>query len=85
MMGQGGCMAMEDALVLAESLTSASSVETAIAVFVARRQQRVNWVQQQSRRVGDLLRMSSIDRNAALRERGKTAFYDRFRPLAGSP
>ena len=85
MMGQGGSMAVEDALVLAESLASASSVETAIAVFVARRQPRVSWVQQQSRRVGDILRMSSGDRNAALRERGKAAFYDRFQPLAGLP
>jgi 2-polyprenyl-6-methoxyphenol hydroxylase-like FAD-dependent oxidoreductase len=85
MMGQGGSMAMEDALVLAESLCSTSSVETAIATFVARRQQRIDWVQQHSRRVGDMLRLQPANRNAALRERGEAAFYERFQPLAASP
>jgi 2-polyprenyl-6-methoxyphenol hydroxylase-like FAD-dependent oxidoreductase len=84
MMGQGGSMAMEDALVLAKSLSTISSVETAIAMFVARRQRRIDWVQQQSRRAGDMLGRPSADRNVALRERGEAAFYDRFQPLAAS-
>jgi 2-polyprenyl-6-methoxyphenol hydroxylase-like FAD-dependent oxidoreductase len=85
MMGQGGSMAMEDALVLAEILRSTPQVETAIEMFVVRRKQRVDWVQQQSRAVGELLRMPPTRRNSALRERGQSAFYDRFQPLTAMP
>ena len=52
MMGQGGCMAMEDACVLAEELRAAASVESALASFVARRRPRVEWVQRQSMALG---------------------------------
>jgi 2-polyprenyl-6-methoxyphenol hydroxylase-like FAD-dependent oxidoreductase len=85
MMGQGGSMAMEDALVLAESLCSTRQVETAIEMFVARRKQRVDWVQQQSRAVGDMLGMPPARRNSVLRERGQSAFYGRFQPLTAMP
>jgi 2-polyprenyl-6-methoxyphenol hydroxylase-like FAD-dependent oxidoreductase len=34
LMGQGGCMAMEDAFVLAEILLSAGNVEAALANYV---------------------------------------------------
>jgi len=74
MMGQGGSMAMEDALVLAESLCSTRQAKTAIEMFVARRKQRVDWVQQQSRAVGDMLGMPPGRRNSVLRERGQSAF-----------
>jgi 2-polyprenyl-6-methoxyphenol hydroxylase-like FAD-dependent oxidoreductase len=49
MMGQGGCMAMEDACVLAEELCAAVTVESALASYVNRRKPRAKWVQQQSR------------------------------------
>jgi 2-polyprenyl-6-methoxyphenol hydroxylase-like FAD-dependent oxidoreductase len=81
MMGQGGCMAMEDALVLAEILSSTADLESALAAFVSRRRPRVDWVQQESRAVGEMLGTAAILRNTALRERGRKAFYDRFRPL----
>jgi len=45
MMGQGGCMAIEDAYVLAEVLRSAATVESALEAYVARRKPRVKWVQ----------------------------------------
>jgi 2-polyprenyl-6-methoxyphenol hydroxylase-like FAD-dependent oxidoreductase len=48
MMGQGGCMAMEDACVLADELRAAATVESALAGYVSRRTARVKWVQQQS-------------------------------------
>ena len=85
MMGQGGSMAMEDALVLAETLCSSFQVQTAIEMFVARRKPRVDWVQRQSRGVGDMLGLPPARRNAALREGGKSAFYDRFQPLTAWP
>jgi 2-polyprenyl-6-methoxyphenol hydroxylase-like FAD-dependent oxidoreductase len=85
MMGQGGCMAMEDALVLAEILHSTADVESALDMFVSRRSPRVNWVQQESRTVGEALRLPPDTRNAMLRERGEKMFYHRFRPLTARP
>jgi 2-polyprenyl-6-methoxyphenol hydroxylase-like FAD-dependent oxidoreductase len=85
MMGQGGSMAMEDALVLAEILHATPHLETAIHRFIIRRSPRVNWVQLQSRAVGEMFRMPPGLRNAALRERGKSAFYERFQPLIAVP
>lgn len=85
MMGQGGCMAMEDALVLAQILHSTAHVENALDMFVTRRRPRVNWVQQESRAVGDMLRRPPDLRNAVLRERGTRLLHDRFRPLTAPP
>ncbi len=85
MMGQGGSMALEDALVLAECLQAASDVEMALSTFVNRRRSRVGWVRQQSLAVGEMLRAPSVARNSALRERGPSAFHDRFQPLTSLP
>jgi len=85
MMGQGGSMAMEDASVLAETLRSSARVETALDVFAARRQPRVEWVQRGSRAVGEMLCMPPDVRNAILRERGATLLHARFQPLTASP
>ena len=85
MMGQGGCMAMEDALVLAETLHASADVEGALDLFAVRRKPRVEWVQRESRAVGEMLRIPPERRDAVLRERGERAFWDRFRPLAAWP
>jgi hypothetical protein len=42
-MGQGGCMATEDACVLAEVLGSAATVESALTDDVSRRKPRTKW------------------------------------------
>ena len=55
MMGQGGCMAMEDAYVLAEELGASDSLKRALTSFVARRTPRVKWVQQQSTALAEIL------------------------------
>ena len=81
MMGQGGCMAMEDALVLAEILHSTVDVESALDMFVARRTARVNWVQQESCAVGEALRLPPDTRNTILRKRGERMLWHRFQPL----
>jgi 2-polyprenyl-6-methoxyphenol hydroxylase-like FAD-dependent oxidoreductase len=81
MMGQGGSMAMEDAWVLAETLPGDADVEVALDRFVARRRSRVDWVQQGSRAVGEMLRVPPEARNAVLRERGRELLRDRFQPL----
>jgi 2-polyprenyl-6-methoxyphenol hydroxylase-like FAD-dependent oxidoreductase len=85
MMGQGGCMAMEDACVLAEELSSSTSTEIALARYVDRRKPRVEWVQRQSITVGDSLALPSAARNAALRQHGDEAMRVRFGPLVKSP
>ena len=85
MMGQGGCMAMEDACVLAEELRSAATVEDALASYVRRRKPRVEWVQRQSMGLANLLTASSAARNAMLRERGTQLMQDRFGPLVPPP
>jgi 2-polyprenyl-6-methoxyphenol hydroxylase-like FAD-dependent oxidoreductase len=69
MMGQGGCMAMEDACVLAEELRAAATVESALANYVSQRKPRVEWVQHQSMAVGEALTVPAAVRNPALRER----------------
>jgi 2-polyprenyl-6-methoxyphenol hydroxylase-like FAD-dependent oxidoreductase len=40
MMGQGGCMAMEDALVLVQTLHATADLESALDTFVNRRRSR---------------------------------------------
>jgi len=85
MMGQGGCMAMEDACVLAEELRSAATVEDALASYVRRRKPRVEWVQRQSMGLGNLLTASSAARDAMLRERATQLMQDRFGPLVQPP
>ncbi|SRR5579884_718257 len=82
LMGQGGCMAMEDAFVLAETLRAATTPEAALNEYVIRRKPRVSWVQQQSLATGEALGLPPAIRNAALRERGERMMESRFRPLA---
>jgi len=81
MMGQGGCLAMEDALVLAETLRSEATVPNALHAFASRRRPRVQWVQEQSRVVAEALAMPSEVRNRVLRERGDAMLRQRFAPL----
>jgi 2-polyprenyl-6-methoxyphenol hydroxylase-like FAD-dependent oxidoreductase len=85
MMGQGGCMAMEDACILAERLRSNATVAEALESYVARRQPRVNWVQQESDAVAQSFRFPSAVRNSALRQNGDQMFQRRFAPLVAAP
>ena len=84
-MGEGGCMAMEDSLVLAEELRNAKGVETALESYVRRRRPRADWVQAQSRAAAQAWVRPPAARNATLRERGDQMFRDRYRPLISPP
>jgi 2-polyprenyl-6-methoxyphenol hydroxylase-like FAD-dependent oxidoreductase len=84
-MGEGGCMAMEDALVLADVLRKAKSVESALGAYVRRRRPRAGWVQEQSRAAAQAWVLPPAIRNAVLRERGDQMFRDRYRPLIPAP
>jgi 2-polyprenyl-6-methoxyphenol hydroxylase-like FAD-dependent oxidoreductase len=85
MMGQGGCMAMEDACVLAEELSSGATIEGALASFAKRRRPRVEWVQKQSMAVTQMQALPTASRTIALRESGDRATRARFAPLVASP
>ena len=81
MMGQGGCLAMEDAWVLADVLRSEQDLDAALAAYAQRRAGRVAWVQAQSRAVADSFQFPAQARNAVLRDRGAAMFHDRYAPL----
>ncbi len=51
-MGQGACMAMESALMLARCLASATDLETALSLYERERMPRTAWVTKQSRVAG---------------------------------
>jgi FAD-dependent urate hydroxylase len=84
-MGEGGAMAMEDAVVLAELLASAGTVEDALGAYETRRRPRADWVQQQSRIAARAWVLPPAQRDAALRERGDQMLRDRYRPLIAAP
>jgi 2-polyprenyl-6-methoxyphenol hydroxylase-like FAD-dependent oxidoreductase len=85
MMGQGGCLALEDAYVLAEELRTAGSVQQALESYVSRRKARVEWVQQASRAVAESFGLPPAMRNDVLRERGDRLMHQRFTPLIPAP
>lgn len=84
-MGEGGAMAVEDAIVLAELLQGADTVEDALDRYEIRRRPRIDWVQQQSRLAAKAWVLPPAIRDAALRERGDQMLRDRYRPLIQTP
>lgn len=84
-MGEGGAMAIEDAIVLAELLQGADTVEHALDHYETRRRPRIDWVQQQSRLAAKAWVLPAALRDAALRERGDQILRDRYRPLIQAP
>jgi 2-polyprenyl-6-methoxyphenol hydroxylase-like FAD-dependent oxidoreductase len=74
-MGQGAAMAIEDAVVLGELLAApgalAGGLAEALAAWSDRREPRVRWVQDQSRRIGRVAqwqgRVACALRNALVR------------------
>jgi 2-polyprenyl-6-methoxyphenol hydroxylase-like FAD-dependent oxidoreductase len=85
MLGQGGCMAMEDACVLAEELQAGATIEAALASFAKRRKPRVDWVQQQSMAVTQMQTLPIGRRTMALRESGNRTTQARFSALLAAP
>ncbi|MFF9060100.1 FAD-dependent monooxygenase [Streptomyces sp. NPDC014882] len=57
-LGQGGCQAVEDAVVAAHLLASADDVPTALAAYTKARHRRTTLIARRSRRVGELARLS---------------------------
>jgi 2-polyprenyl-6-methoxyphenol hydroxylase-like FAD-dependent oxidoreductase len=84
-MGHGGCMAMEDAVVLSDVLREADTLEDALATHTARRRPRTDWVQEQSRAALAGWLLPPAVRDAALSERGDLMMRVRFAPLRPVP
>ncbi|MFD9304846.1 FAD-dependent monooxygenase [Streptomyces sp. NPDC060048] len=57
-MGQGGCQAIEDAVVAAHVLGSADDVPSALAAYTKARLRRTTRISRRSRRIGELARLS---------------------------
>ncbi|MGX1272490.1 FAD-dependent monooxygenase [Streptomyces phaeoluteigriseus] len=57
-LGQGGCQAIEDAVVAAHLLASADDVPAALAAYTRARHRRTTRISRRSRRVGELARLS---------------------------
>jgi FAD-dependent urate hydroxylase len=85
MMGQGGCMAMEDACVLAETLCQSATLAEALATYQLRRRPRVSWIHEESQAVAHSFRLSPLVRNDAMRQFGDQMFQHRFAPLLAPP
>jgi FAD-dependent urate hydroxylase len=80
-MGDGGAMAIADAIVLAELLHAGDTIEDAIACFQARRKPRADYVQQQSALAARAWAAPAAVRVAALRQCGDQILRERYRPL----
>jgi 2-heptyl-3-hydroxy-4(1H)-quinolone synthase len=85
MMGQSGCMAIEDAAVLAELLQSSESVDAALDAYTPRRRPRVDWVQRQSEALGRSALLPPATRDEVLRQQGAQQFEARYAPLISAP
>lgn len=84
-MGQGGAMALEDALVLSEMLARGGPVAETLAAFGERRYERCNFVQEASRKVGEAGGLETDEacklRDQRMRsagQQGVDAFYERM-------
>jgi 2-polyprenyl-6-methoxyphenol hydroxylase-like FAD-dependent oxidoreductase len=80
-MAQGAAMALEDALVLTECLTSADSIDEALARYEPRRRPRTDWVLRQTHRRDRTRTLTPMIRNAVLRTAGACIFHANYRPL----
>ena len=59
-LGQGGCQALESAVVLAHCLRVSDDPEQALSAYTERRRPRTSWVTQQSRLAGSFLQMGPL-------------------------
>jgi 2-polyprenyl-6-methoxyphenol hydroxylase-like FAD-dependent oxidoreductase len=80
-MAQGAALAFEDALVLADSLRQAGSLDEALGGFVARRRPRTGWVRAQTHRRDRTRNLPPPLRDPLLRALGQRIYQANYRPL----
>ena len=84
-MAQGAAMALEDGLVLAETLTADQTLDQALAGYVQRRMARVTWVQEQTHRRDRTRSLPPLVRNLTLRLAAERIFRSNYEPLRDPP
>lgn len=88
-MGQGAGMALEDAAVLVELLKTGGGIPEVLSNYRTRREGRVGWVQNQSRRIGKIGQLENALacrlRNAVLKIVPDRASTSALRNLASQP
>jgi 2-polyprenyl-6-methoxyphenol hydroxylase-like FAD-dependent oxidoreductase len=84
-MAEGASLALEDALVLAEELSTGAGVDAAVSAFRARRVARVTWVQQTTHRRDRLRYLPPAVRRVTMRVAGQRIFRAHYRPLLSPP
>lgn len=82
-LSQGAAMALEDAVVLAESLRAANSVEAALVAYESRRRPRTRWVRDRTRDRNRTRDVPPALRDPLLRGRGDRIFGEHYRLLLG--
>lgn len=80
-MAEGAAMALEDAVVLAESLGSATDVAAGIAAFERRRRPRTDWVREQTHRRDRARSLPPMVRNRVLTRFGRGILQGNYAPL----
>lgn len=80
-LAQGAAMALEDAVVLAESLRRSVTVSEALAGFEGRRRPRTRWVLDRTRDRDRLRDVAPALRDPLLRRRGGSIFADHYKGL----
>ncbi|MEO3777163.1 FAD-dependent monooxygenase [Micromonospora sp. B11E3] len=80
-LSQGAAMALEDAVVLAEALKAAGSVEAALVAYESRRRPRTRWVRDRTRDRNRTRDVPPALRDPLLRGRGGRIFGEHYRLL----
>ncbi|MFI6758438.1 FAD-dependent monooxygenase [Micromonospora sp. NPDC050417] len=84
-MAQGAAMALEDALVLAESLRTAGTVGEALRGYELRRRPRTDWVLGQTHRRDHALGLAPVLRDTVMAGVGRRMFRANYAPLFRQP
>ncbi len=82
-MAEGAGMAMEDALILADSLATEPDLDKALAAYDARRRPRVDWVQSQCKARDKLRTLPALARSSILKLFGQALYRRSYKPLLG--
>ena len=80
-MAQGAAMALEDAIVLVESLTGSAGIPDALSAYERRRRPRTDWVLRQTHRRDRTRTLAPSLRNLMLKRFGQRIFEANYRPL----
>lgn len=84
-MAQGAAMALEDAIVLADTLAAAADIPAALAAYEKRRRPRTDWVLAQTHRRDRARTLPPAVRTPVLKGFGKRIFHANYQPLRELP